>query len=85
MVNFYEVANKLQLASNQVEAIRALLCISRDTYIDGKTLKLYASDFPSVFRDWIHVNNPEGVFFPCYSKQSHDNSFDTETLNYGYD
>lgn len=83
MVNFYEVATKLGLASNQVEAIRILLCISKDTYIDGKTLKLYAPDLPSALREWILINNPEGVFFPCPSLKSSDNDFDIETLTYG--
>lgn len=85
MVNFYDVAIKLGLASNQVEAIRALLCISKDTYIDGRTLKLYAPDLPVVLREWIHINNPEGVFFPCPSSKSSDNDFDTEILTYRQD
>jgi len=78
MINFYEVANKLQLASNQVDAIRALLCITKDTYVDSKTLKMYASDLPAVLRDWIYINNPEGIFFPCSSKDRDDNNYDTE-------
>ncbi|NBW33449.1 MAG: hypothetical protein EBR30_00035 [Cytophagia bacterium] len=84
MINFYEVANDLRLASNQVEAIRALLCITKDTYIDGKTLKMFAPDLPAVLRDWIHINNPEGIFFPCLPKEQHDNDFETDiqTLSY---
>ena len=82
MINFYDVANKLKLASNQVEAIRALLCITKDTYIDGSTLKMYAPDLPAVMRDWIHVNNPEGIYFPCPSREIHDNDADFELLNY---
>ena len=82
MVNFYEIANNLRLASNQVQAIRALLCITKDTYIDGKTLKMFAPDLPEVLRDWIRANNPEGIFFPCYSKEVHDNEFDIEILNH---
>lgn len=76
MINFYDIANKLNLASNQVEAIRALLCITEDTYVDGLTLRMYAPDLPAVMRDWIHINNPEGVFFPCPSKENNDNSFE---------
>jgi len=75
MINFYDIANKLNLASNQVEAIRALLCITKDTYVDGLTLRMYAPDLPAVMRDWIHINNPEGVFFPCPAKENNDNSF----------
>ena len=82
MINFYEVANKLKLASNQVDAIRALLCITKDTFIDGQTLKMYAPDLPAVMRDWIHVNNPEGIYFPCPSREVHDNDADFELLNY---
>ena len=82
MINFYAVACSLGLASNQVDAIRAILYITEDTYIDGKTLKMYAPDLPAVFRDWIHANNPEVVFFPCPSKEGYD--FDTETVNYDY-
>jgi hypothetical protein len=82
MVNFYDIANKLGLASNQVEAIRALLCITKDTYIDSKTLKMFAPDLPAVLRDWIHINNPEGIFFSCSSQNSTDNDFDIEILNY---
>jgi hypothetical protein len=73
MINFYDIANRLNLASNQVEAIRALLCINKDTFIDGLTLKMYAPDLPAVMRDWIHMNNPEGVFFPCPDKENTDN------------
>jgi hypothetical protein len=73
MINFYDIANKLNLASNQVEAIRALLCITKDTYVDGLTLKMYAPDLPATMRDWIHINNPEGVFFPCPNKENIDN------------
>lgn len=85
MVNFYEVANNLRLASNQVEAIRALLCITKDTYIDGKTLKMFAPDLPAVLRDWIHINNPQGMFFPCYSKKEYDNDFDTDVQMLSFD
>lgn len=85
MVNFSEVAYKLQLASNQVEATRALLCITKDTYIDGKTLKMFAPDLPAVLRDWIHVNNPEGIFFPCSTEKMYDNDFDTEIQILNYD
>jgi hypothetical protein len=81
MVNFYDIANKLSLASNQVEAIRSLLCITKDTYIDRLTLKMFAPDLPAVFRDWIHVNNPEGVFFPCPIKEKTDNDYDFNLLN----
>jgi hypothetical protein len=62
MINFYDIANKLNLASNQVEAIRALLCITEDTYVDGLTLRMYAPDLPAV-----------GVFFPCPDKENTDN------------
>lgn len=82
MVNFYEVAIKIGLASNQVEAVRALLCIKKDTFIDGKTLKMFAPDFPAVLRDWIHVNNPDGMFFACPPRESADTEFDLEILNY---
>lgn len=84
MVNFYEIATKLNLASNQVEAIRALLCITKDTYIDGKTLKMYAPDLPVTLREWLHINNPEGVFFPCPDKENNDNDFDTEIITHTY-
>jgi hypothetical protein len=85
MINFYVIANELRLASNQVEAIRALLCITEDTYIDGRTLKMYASDLPSALRDWIRINNPEGVFFPCSSKEKYDNDFETKLQILNYD
>ena len=85
MVNFYDVAIKLNLASNQVEAVRALLCITKDTYIDGKTLKMFMPDLPAVLRDWIHINNPEGIYFPCPSKEMCDNNFDTEIEILNYD
>ena len=82
MINFYDIAIKLGLASNQVGAIRALLCITKDTYIDGKTLKMYAPDMPAVLRDWIYINNPEGIFFPCPIQEKHDNDAEFELLNY---
>ena len=53
-----------------------------DTFIDGQTLKMYAPDLPAVMRDWIHVNNPEGIYFPCPSREVHDNDPDFELLNY---
>ncbi len=71
MINFYDVACDLRLASNQVEAIRSLLCIKEDTFVDGKTLKIYAPDFPAAFRDWIQTNKPEVVFFAWYSLEQH--------------
>lgn len=82
MLDFYKVAGELKLASNQVEAIRAVLCIKEDSYIDYKTLKMFACDFPQVFRDWIHCNKFESVFFAGPSKQKNDNSQDFELLNY---
>lgn len=82
MINFYDIAIKLGLASNQVGAIRALLCITKDTYIDGKTLKMYAPDMPAVLRDWIYINNPEGIFFPCPIQEIPDNDTEFESLNY---
>jgi hypothetical protein len=82
MVNFNEVATKIGLASNQVEAVRALLCIQEDTFIDNKTLKMFTPDFPAVLRDWIHINNPDGMFFACPSQESTDTDFDLEILNY---
>jgi len=85
MINFYVVANELRLASNQVEAIRALLCITEDTYIDGRTLKMYAPDLPYVLRDWIRSNNPEGIFFPCSSEEKYDNDFETKLEIQKYD
>lgn len=82
MTEFYTIAHELKLASNQVDAIRALLCIKEDTYIDGKTLKLYAPDLPQVFRDWIFCNKPEVVFFAGVINEREDNGQDFELLNY---
>ena len=78
MFNFYEIAIKIGLASNQVEAIRALLCIKEDTYLDGRTLKLHAPDLPEAFRNWIYNNEPEQVFFSCPPRESTENDFDIE-------
>lgn len=85
MVNFYDIAIELRLASNQVNAIRSLLCITKDTYIDSKTLKMFAPDLPVALRDWIHTNNPEGIYFSCSSGEGYDNDFETEMLNFDND
>lgn len=85
MVNFYDIAVELRLASNQVNAIRSLLCITKDTYIDNKTLKMFAADLPAVLRDWIYINNPECIYFPCSSEEGYDNDFETEMLNFDND
>ena len=81
MDNFYDIARELKLASNQVAAIRAILCIQEDVYIDGKTLLLHSTDFPGIFRDWLYCNKPEAVFFPCPSQESSDTDFDLEIIN----
>lgn len=85
MVNFYDIAIELRLASNQVNAIRSLLCITKDTYIDSKTLKMFAPDLPAALRDWIYVNNPDCIYFPCSSGEEYDNDFETEMLTFDND
>lgn len=85
MIIFHDIATKLGLASNQVEAIRALLCITKDTYIDRRTLKMYEPDLPALLRDWIHLNNPEGIFFAGAFENNFDNDPEIEKLTYGYD
>jgi hypothetical protein len=51
------------MASFQQDAGKALLCIEKDTVIDGRTLKMFLPDFPQSFREWIRINNPEAVYF----------------------
>ena len=62
------------MSSNQMDAIKALLCIEKDTIIDGRTLKNFLPDFPQSFREWVHINNPEAVFFTGLLKKNIDNS-----------
>jgi hypothetical protein len=73
-VNFLDIAFKCKMSSNQMDAIKALLCIEKDTIIDGRTLKNFLPDFPQSFREWVHINNPEAVFFTGLLKKNIDNS-----------
>jgi hypothetical protein len=74
VVNFLDIAFECKMASNQMDAVKALLCIERDTTIDGKTLRNFLPDFPQSFREWIRINNPEAVFFSGLPQKITDNS-----------
>jgi hypothetical protein len=73
-VKFSDIAFECKMSSNQMDAIKALLCIEKDTVIDGKTLKRFLPDVPQSFREWIHINNPEAVFFTGLVQNTIDNS-----------
>jgi len=73
-VDFRQIAFECKMASFQQDAVRALLCIERDVTIDGKTLEMFLPDFPRAFREWIHINKPEAVFFTGFPKKSIDNT-----------
>lgn len=69
-VDFLQIAFECKMSSNQMDAVKALLCIEKDTTIDGKVLKLFLPDFPQSFREWIRINNPEAVFFTGLPKKA---------------
>jgi hypothetical protein len=73
-VNFLDIAFECKLASFQQDAVKALLCIEKDTTIDIKTIKLFAADFPRNFREWLHINNPDAIFFSGPPKKRDDNT-----------
>ena len=73
-VNFLDIAFECNLASFQQDAVRALLCIEKDVTIDIKTVKLFAADFPRSFREWLHINNPDAIFFSGPPKKVYDNT-----------
>jgi len=73
-VKFIDIAFECKLASFQQDAVRALLCIEKDTTIDVKTVKMFTPDFPRSFREWLHINNPDAIFFSGPPKKSIDNS-----------
>ena len=73
-VNFLDIAFECKMSSFQQDAVKALLCIEKDTVIDGKTLKMFLPDFPQSFREWLRINNPEAVFFTGIPKKTIDNS-----------
>jgi len=73
-VDFRQIAFECKMASFQQDAVKALLCIEKDTVIDGKTLKMFLPDFPQSFREWLRINNPEAVFFTGIPKKTIDNS-----------
>jgi len=72
--DFRQIAFECKLASFQQDAVKALLCIERDTTIDGKTVKMFTADFPRSFREWLHINNPDAIFFSGPPKKSIDNT-----------
>jgi hypothetical protein len=74
LAKFIDIAFECKMSSNQMDAVKALLCIERNTVIDGKTLKLFLPDFPQSFREWIRINNPEAVFFSGLPQKIIDNS-----------
>ena len=74
-IMFNDVARELKMASNQIEAIKNILCITKDTYVDLRTLKLFAADFPQNLRDWVYINNPEGIYFTGVPKNWDDNDY----------
>jgi len=73
-VKFIDIAFECKLASFQQDAVRALLCIEKDTTIDVKTVKMFTPDFPRSFREWLHINNPDAILFSGPPKKSIDNS-----------
>jgi hypothetical protein len=74
VVNFLDIAFECKMSSNQMDAVKALLCIEKDITIDGKTLKNFLPDFPRSFREWIRINNPKAVFFSGLPQKITDNS-----------
>ena len=73
-VKFLDIAFECKMSSNQMDAVKSLLCIEKDTVIDGRTLKNFLPDFPQSFREWIRINNPEAVFFSGLPQKIVDNS-----------
>ena len=35
---------------------------------------MFLPDFPQSFREWVHINNPEAVFFTGLPKKNIDNN-----------
>jgi len=63
VVKFTDIAFECKMSSNQMDAIRVLLCLEKETVVDNKTLKMFLPDFPQSFREWFRINNPEAIFF----------------------
>jgi hypothetical protein len=62
-VDFNQIAFECRMSSNQMDAVKALLCIENDVSIDGRTLRMFLPDLPQSFREWVRINNPEAVYF----------------------
>ena len=62
-VDFLQIAFECKMASFQMDAVKALLCIEHDIVIGRDVLKGFQHDFPQSFREWIAINNPDAIFF----------------------